>query len=72
MPMLHQDEMRLWREYCAPVEMPITSFMDIQAKLLTEQLELAGNDSWPASLPNAHGATNLAEFRDFSSPAAMG
>ena len=63
MDLINADEKRMWREYCAVVQLPMQMFLEIQNTLLSEQLDLIGKSDWFAALVPGHMPKNVDEFR---------
>jgi len=60
---INADEKRMWREYCAVVQLPIQMFLEIQNTLLSEQLDLMGKSDWFPPLVPGHMPKSVEEFR---------
>ena len=63
MDVINPDEKRMWREYCAVVQLPIQMFLEIQNTLLSEQLDLMGKSDWFPPLVPGHMPKSVEEFR---------
>lgn len=63
MDVINPDEKRMWREYCAVVQLPIQMFLEIQNTLLSEQLDLMGKSDWFPPLVPGHMPKSVDEFR---------
>lgn len=63
MELFNADEKRLWREYCAVVQLPIDQFMDIQNALLSEQLDLVAKNRWYDSFVGGGLPKSIEEYR---------
>ncbi|MFQ5874374.1 MAG: hypothetical protein ACE5JL_11310, partial [Dehalococcoidia bacterium] len=63
MEFVNTDEHRMWREYCAVVQLPQQQFLDIQETLLSEQLELVAKSEWYRPFLGDSLPKNVGEFR---------
>ena len=63
MDVINADEKRMWREYCAVVQLPMQMFLEIQNTLLSEQLDLIGESDWFTDLVPGHMPKSVDEFR---------
>ena len=63
MDLANADEKRLWREYCAVVQLPTQHFMDIQKTLLSEQLELMADSHWYETIVGGRSPQTIEEYR---------
>ena len=63
MEIMNADEKRMWREYCAIVQLPMRVFLDIQNTLLSEQLEVISQSDWHSSFAGGHPPKSIEEFR---------
>ncbi len=54
---------RMWREYCAVVQLPMEQFLAIQNTLLSEQMDLVSKSSWVKMLPGGRAPSGIGEFR---------
>ena len=63
MDVINADEKRMWREYCAVVQLPMQMFLEIQNTLLSEQLDLMGKSDWFPPLVPGHMPKSVEEFR---------
>ncbi len=63
MELFNADEKRLWREYCAIVQLPMNQFLDIQNALLSEQLDLVAKNRWYDPFVGGGLPKNIEEFR---------
>ena len=64
MEILNTGEKRMWREYCAVVQLPVTQFLDIQRALLSEQLDLVVEAPWAKAFVEGHPPKTIEDFRD--------
>jgi len=63
MEIINADERRMWREYCAVVQLPMAQFLDIQHTLLAEQLDLVAKSHWYRPFLGDRPPTTIEEFR---------
>lgn len=63
MDIINADEKRMWREYCAIVQLPMQVFLDIQNTLLSEQLDLVAKSDWHRSFAGGRPLKTIEEFR---------
>lgn len=63
MDILNTDEQRVWREYCAVVQLPMQQFLEIQETLLSEQLELVAKSHWHQPFTGDNSLKSIGEFR---------
>ncbi|MFQ6031178.1 MAG: hypothetical protein ACE5Q6_27250, partial [Dehalococcoidia bacterium] len=63
MDIIYADDKRMWREYCAVVQLPMQVFLDIQNTLLSEQLELVGKGDWYRSFAGGRAPKTIEDFR---------
>ncbi len=63
MDVVNADEKRMWREYCAVVQLPMQMFLEIQNTLLSEQLDLIRESDWFTALVPGHMPKSVEEFR---------
>lgn len=59
----HKDYQALWKEYCGFLDLSIENMMDIQERLLLEQINLLNNCELGTRLFNEKKINNLNEFR---------
>ena len=64
MEILNTDEKRMWREYCAVVQLPVAQFLDIQEALLSEQLDLVAEAPWAKAFVEGRPPKTIEDFRD--------
>ena len=63
MDVINADDTRMWREYCAIVQLPMQVFLDIQNTLLTEQMDLAAKADWFKPFSGGRSPKTVDEFR---------
>ena len=63
MELIHTDEKRMWREYCAVVQLPMQQFLDIQNTLLSEQLELVSKSEWHRRFAGGYPPKSIEQYR---------
>lgn len=57
------DKQRIWQRYCGFIDLSLKEFMDIQAYLLKEQIELVSNSPLGQKLLNGKKPDSIEEFR---------
>ena len=63
MDVINADEKRMWREYCAVVQLPMNVFLEIQNTLLTEQLDLMSKNDWFRPFAGGRIPKTIEEYR---------
>jgi hypothetical protein len=57
------DEKKIWQRYCGFFDLSLDEFMEIQSRLLTEQIELVSNSILGKKILRGHKPQNVDEFR---------
>ena len=59
----NKDYDKIWQEYCSFLDLSLDQYMEIQKRLLMEQISLYANSDLGKSIMNNHKPRSVEEFR---------